>query len=124
MQRIASLIVAFTLFSLTSPALAGGSLKDTIQAREDAWSAAYNANDATAIGLIYEEDAVLIPPGMEPINGRAAIADALSGFFPVLKDISLIADDVRPMGEAYGGRSRARELYGCRRRWHTYSHDG
>ena len=99
MLRLVSLVFAFTLISLTTPALAGDTLKDVIQAREDAWSAAYNANDAAAIGAIYEEDAVLILPGGEPINGRAAIEEALASFFPVLKDLSLMADDVRPLGE-------------------------
>lgn len=101
MQRFLSFILALACFSLASPAFAEDTLKDVIQGREDAWSAAFNANDAAAIGAIYEEDSVLIPPGMEPVNGRAAIEEALSGFFAVLQDIKLISDDVRPMGEDY-----------------------
>ena len=77
MRRSLFFVLAFTISSLTFPAHAGDSLKDIIQARENVWAAAFNANDAAALGAIYEEDAVLIPPGMEPVYGRPAIEDPL-----------------------------------------------
>lgn len=113
MRFISSLVLAFTLIQFSTPAFAKAAfkeaveveesmnLKDAIQAREDVWSAAYNANDAAALGAIYEEDAVLIPPGSPPVHGRAAISEALSGLFPILKDLKLVTDDVRPIGEDY-----------------------
>ena len=101
MQKSLILVVAFVFSSLSLPALAGDSLKDIIQAREDAWSAAYNANDAAALGAIYVEDAVLVPPGMKPVHGRAAIEEALAGLFPALKDVKLVTDAVRPLGDNY-----------------------
>ena len=101
MRRSLFFVLAFTISSLTFPAHAGDSLKDIIQARENVWAAAFNANDAAALGAIYEEDAILIPPGMEPIYGRPAIEEALAGFFPVLKDLKLDTDNVRPMGDDY-----------------------
>lgn len=101
MWRSLFLVLAFTVSTLPFPAYAGDSLKDIIQARENVWAAAYNANDAAALGAIYEEDAVLIPPGMEPINGRTAIEETLVGFFPVLKDLKLETDNVRPMGDDF-----------------------
>lgn len=101
MKMFQSFVLAFTLLAFSAPALAGDSLKDIIQAREDVWSAAYNANDAAALGAIYEEDAVLIPPGSPPVHGRAAIEQALAGLFPILKDLKLTATDVRPIGDNY-----------------------
>jgi uncharacterized protein (TIGR02246 family) len=79
-------------------AVADESLRDTIQSREDEWSAAYNANSKDGLGAFYEEDAVLIPPGSPPINGRTAIAEFLSTLFPQLKDMKLVTDEVRPLG--------------------------
>jgi len=80
------------------PAMAGDSLQDTIQSREDEWSAAYNANSKERLGAFYEEDAVLIPPGSPPVHGRTAIADTLSTLFPQLQDLKLVVDEVRPLG--------------------------
>jgi len=95
-------ILTATIFALTvlasGQAMSGESLRDTIQAREDAWSAAYNANDKEALGAFYEEDGILIPPGSPPVNGRTAIAEALSALFPLLKDMKLVVDEVRPLG--------------------------
>jgi uncharacterized protein (TIGR02246 family) len=84
-----------------SPVLADKSLKTTIQDRETAWTAAFNAGDAAAVATFYEEDAVLAPPGMTPLHGRTAVEAALSGFMAVLKDIDLITDDVRSLGDNY-----------------------
>jgi uncharacterized protein (TIGR02246 family) len=78
--------------------MADESLRDLIQAREDKWSAAYNANSKDGLGAFYEEGAVLIPPGSPPIHGRTEIAEFLSTLFPQLKDLKLVTDEVRPLG--------------------------
>lgn len=77
------------------------SLRDTIQSREDAWAAAFNASDKGALGAFYEETAVLIPPGSPPVHGRTAIADFLSTLFPQIEDLKLVADQVRSLGPDY-----------------------
>ncbi len=79
-------------------ALADESLRDTIQSREDGWSAAYNANSKDGLAAFYEEDAVLIPPGSPPISGPSAIAEFLSTLFPQLKNLKLVTDEVRSLG--------------------------
>ena len=95
-------LVIATAFSLvvsaTGQTMADESLRDTIQSREDEWSAAYNANSKDGLGAFYEEGAVLIPPGSPPINGRTAIAEFLSTLFPQLKDLKLVTDEVRSLG--------------------------
>ena len=78
--------------------MAGESLRDMIQSREDQWSAAYNANNKDRLGAFYEENAVLIPPGSPPVHGRTAIADFLSTLFPQIEDLKLVVDEVRPLG--------------------------
>lgn len=93
------LAIALVLVVLApGPAMASDSLQDTIQSREDEWSAAYNANSKKRLGAFYEEDAVLIPPGSPPVHGRTAIADTLSTLFPQLQDLKLVTDEVRPLG--------------------------
>ncbi len=91
--------MAFALVVLApGQTMADESLRDTIQSREDEWSAAYNANSKDGLGAFYEEGAVLIPPGSPPINGRTAIAEFLSTLFPQLKDLKLVTDEVRSLG--------------------------
>ena len=95
-------IVAATLLLLTpTQSLAGEPLKDTIQARNDEWSAAFNAGDAAALDALYQADAVLLAPGGGPIHGSAAIADALSGLFGALQNLKLVTEDVRPAGDEH-----------------------
>ena len=95
-------VVIATAFALVVLApgqtMADESLRDTIQSREDEWSAAYNANSKDGLAAFYEEGAVLIPPGSPPINGRAAIAEFLSTLFPQLKNLKLVTDEVRSLG--------------------------
>ena len=93
------LVLLALLVQVPTSAWAEDSLKEVIQAREDQWSAAYNANDATALAAIYEEDAILVPPGTEPVVGREAIAKTLAGLFPTLRDLALVTDEARPLGE-------------------------
>jgi uncharacterized protein (TIGR02246 family) len=86
---------------MSSGVLAGEDLRAAIQARENEWAAAFAAKDVAGVAAIYEEDAVLLPPGMEPANGRAAIAAVLEKIMPAFADLALIADDVRPLGDGY-----------------------
>ena len=44
-----------------------------LQAADQAWVKAYNSGDADAMASLYEEQAVLLPPGAPSVNGRAAI---------------------------------------------------
>ena len=51
--------------------------KEAIHKGAEAWAAGWNAGDATAIAALYAEDAVLMAPGNEPVEGRAAITEML-----------------------------------------------
>ena len=48
-----------------------------LHAVDDAWAKAVNASDADAMAALYEEHAVLLPPGAPAVHGQAAIR----GFF-------------------------------------------
>lgn len=45
------------------------------QAAADEWIARYTANDAAGIAALYSEDAQLLPPDQEIVEGRAAIQE-------------------------------------------------
>ncbi len=98
MQRLATLVLASLVALLPAYAMAEDALKETIQAREDQWSAAYNAHDTAALGAIYEIDATIVPPGSVPTKGREAIEAVLASLYPILSDIELVTDDVTPLG--------------------------
>ena len=93
--------------------IAQQSLGVIVQERENEWSVAFNANDAERLGAFYEADAIFIPPDSQPVLGRAHIAKALSGLFPVLKNFTLTVEEVRELGENYAveiGRATYHEL--------------
>jgi uncharacterized protein (TIGR02246 family) len=100
-MRCAIMILGILSMQVPVLAWAGDSLEQVIQGQEDQWSAAYNAQDAAALGAFYEKDAVLVPPGMEPVKGREAIAKTLAGLFPTLRNLALVVDEVRPLGKVH-----------------------
>src|SRR4029079_4922691 len=76
-----SLTVLLTAAACAAPAKApepapvdAAALKQTIQAREKEWSAAFLAGNGTAIAALYTEDAQSIQPVGDSWTGRAAIA--------------------------------------------------
>jgi uncharacterized protein (TIGR02246 family) len=97
------MIAAAFALAVLSPtqAAADESLRDTLQSRQDAWAAAFNASDKGALGAFYEEAAVLVPPGSPPVHGRTAIADFLSTLFTQIEDLKLVVDQVRSLGPDY-----------------------
>jgi len=66
-------MVALALFSIESPA--ADSAKDiaALQAADQSWAKAYNAGNADAVASLYDEQAVLLPPGASGVHGRGAI---------------------------------------------------
>jgi uncharacterized protein (TIGR02246 family) len=53
--------------------------KAAIHQSAEAWAAGWNSGDAAAIAALYAEDAVMMAPGAEPAQGRAAIKELLMG---------------------------------------------
>lgn len=48
-------------------------LRAVMEADNARWLAAYNTNTPKAFAAMYTEDAIVLPPGQPPINGRDAI---------------------------------------------------
>jgi ketosteroid isomerase-like protein len=66
-------IVALAAFSIESTAADSAKEMAALQAVDQDWVRAYNAGNADAVASLYDEQAVLLPPGAPGVNGRAAI---------------------------------------------------
>jgi uncharacterized protein (TIGR02246 family) len=67
-------LAALVFLLLPFAAMAQQDASNPIVARMLAFTEAYNARDAAAIATFYTNDAVLLPPGAQPVIGRDAIA--------------------------------------------------
>ena len=76
---LAASFAAFAAFTATTAAIAAGPAADVaaLEAVDQAWLKAFNSGNAEAIANLYDEKAVLMPPGAPAVSGRAAIRDAL-----------------------------------------------
>src|SRR5215469_15001648 len=74
-RRSAIAFVAVALAVCSFQSLAGDSAAEVaaLHAVDQAWLKAYNAGDADALASLYDENAVLLPPGAPSAHGRAAI---------------------------------------------------
>ena len=94
MWRIA-IIVGCSILGAT-PAFARD--KATIVKLNDAWAAAFNKGDASAVAAMYTEDAFVLPPGAEMVKGRAAIEAFWRQAAQQMGDAKLTTVDVLPLG--------------------------
>jgi uncharacterized protein (TIGR02246 family) len=97
-REVKVFVLAALLATAAQESFAADPLHQTIQEREDQWSAAFNAHDEAGLAAIYAEDAVLLPPGSMPVKGRSEIGKVLASLFAQIRDIKLVADEVRPLG--------------------------
>lgn len=66
-------VAAMATFSIESHAAGAAKEVAALQAVDQAWAKAYNAGDADAVASLYDEQAVLLPPGAPATKGRPAI---------------------------------------------------
>lgn len=67
--------IAITLVLCNSPASQAGQIAEValVHAADAAWVKAYNAGQLERVVALYDEKAVIYPPGTAPVHGRAAI---------------------------------------------------
>lgn len=58
--------------------------RQALAAGAEPFVASLITGDASAVAMHYAEDAVLLPPGRDPVVGRAAIRDFFASFPPVV----------------------------------------
>lgn len=76
MRKVAGmsfLSVAFAVFAVDALAADAAAEVKALQAVDQTWVKAYNAGDADTAAGLYDEHAVLMPPGAKSAHGRAAI---------------------------------------------------
>ena len=74
-----------------------------IHAADDVWVKAFNAGDVDTMVALYEEHAVLLPPGAPAANGRAAIRALFAKMAPAAaKDGLEFSLGAKPAGGARG----------------------
>jgi uncharacterized protein (TIGR02246 family) len=78
-------ILCGVLLALPSAALGqkDSGAEAAIHRGAEVWAAGWNSGDAAAVAALYANDAILMAPGMEPAEGRAAILRALGGALEV-----------------------------------------
>jgi ketosteroid isomerase-like protein len=81
------MMVALAICSIESSAADPAKDVAAMHAVDQAWAKAYNAGDVDTIAGLYDENAVLLPPGAPGAKGRAAIRAFLA------KDIAASAKD-------------------------------
>jgi ketosteroid isomerase-like protein len=73
-------------------------IQATIEARSQEFAENFNNGDFTGLGMMLTEDAVLLPPGAQPANGREAVRN----FFRQARRIRSLRCEpatIKPLGE-------------------------
>jgi len=65
--------LALAVYSIPPAAADQAAESAAILAVDQAWLKAYNAGDAKTVANLYDENAILLPPGAHAVSGRAAI---------------------------------------------------
>jgi len=68
-------LVALAVFAVESSAADAAKEVAALQAADQSWVKAYNAGDAEGVASLYDENAVLLPPGASAVSGRASIKE-------------------------------------------------
>ena len=85
--KLVSVIFALAAFSIESSAADSATEVAALHAVDQVWLKAYNSGDVDTVVGLYDENAVLLPPGAPAAHGRAAIR----AFFS--KDMAASAKD-------------------------------
>ncbi len=108
-------LLAGTLFACLASRATAQDLAAAIGAANDRFMEAFAAGDAQAVARLYTEDAKLLPPGSDAVEGRAAIAEFWRAvIMGGVARVSLNLDEV------HGSGDWAYELS----RWAMYDADG
>ena len=109
---LSGMVVALALCGISSSATDPASEVAAIHAVDQVWVKAYNAGDVDTVASLYDEHAVLLPPGAPAVHGRAAIRAFLA------KDMAASAKqgvtlnlDAKPAGGVSGDMGWASGTY-------------
>ena len=99
MTRLSTIVLALAFgLALTAPAGAH-SPRESIEAVLTAFAAAFNGGDGAGVAALYTDDAALLPPGGQRVDGRAAVLTFWQGAIDGgLTNISLRTIEVEANG--------------------------
>ena len=90
----------FALLSCAKPSMDVTAVRKAIEDVEAKFTVAFNQGDAAGVAALYTEDATLLPPNSEMIQGKQGIQDFWNGGFQMgLKDATLTTVDVGGSGD-------------------------
>jgi len=94
-------VASFALLKCATPRSTDvAALRTAIEAGSAKWMEAFNRGDAAGTAALYTDDAAVLAPNSEMIQGRPGIQDLWSGAIQMgLKDVSLTTVDVGGSGE-------------------------
>lgn len=97
---IAATLVAAVFAAACATSQAPPDVTADIAAANDAFVAAFASGDGAAVAELYTEDARLLPPGSDPVDGRAAIAAFWQSVIDSgVADARLMIDEVENFGD-------------------------
>lgn len=98
MKRLLVLLATVSILG-SAPALAQ-SAEEAVKESLEAWEAAFNAGDGKGLAELYTEDAVLLPPGGERVDGKTNVAEFWQGVLDAgFTDADLEAQEVVEFGD-------------------------
>jgi ketosteroid isomerase-like protein len=84
------LLVALTFLSVDALAADGATDVAALHAVDQSWLKAYNAGNADAIAGLYDEKAILMPPGAPAAHGRTSIRAFLASDMAATKKVGAV----------------------------------
>ncbi len=86
--------------SAPQPQMDMAQVRKAIEEMDAKFSGAFNAGDAATLAAMYTEDAIVMPPNHERVQGTSAIQEVFSGFMSMgVTNLTLTADDVMAAGD-------------------------
>jgi uncharacterized protein (TIGR02246 family) len=100
-NRIASAYSIVVMLAFAPAAIAQD--QPDIEENRQAYAAAFNAANAEELAQIFSDDAVLLPPDSERVEGRSAIEEYFRGMFEDMQasDIEIEGAEMMQMGAEY-----------------------
>jgi uncharacterized protein (TIGR02246 family) len=85
----------FVIIVLSTMVHGADDAKSTVAKMNEAWLAAHKAADFDRLAALYTEDAVLMPAGREPVQGREAIRNFFAEDFKYVPKRSITLKSLR-----------------------------
>src|SRR5579871_3621247 len=74
-------------------------LQSSMQAAYDQFEAAFNSGDSARLGQLYDDAAILMPPGSKTINGKAGIEQYYRAALGSMNDSTFVPAATKALGD-------------------------